>query len=61
MKNWNWLDKPITWRSSLRLSAIGMAISLLGYVIYSAVIFWDDIIEKLEDLTDLVKNKLKLG
>lgn len=61
MKNWNWLDKPITWRSSLRLSAISMAISLLGYAIYSAIIFWDDITRKLDELTDLVKSKLKLG
>ena len=61
MKNWNWLDKPITWRSSLRLSAIMTAISLLGYGIYTAVIFWDDITRKLDELTDLVKSKLKLG
>lgn len=61
MKNWNWLDKPITWRSSLRLTGISMLISLVGYGVYTMVIFWDEIINKLDDLTYLVKNKLKLG
>ena len=58
MKNWNWLDKPVTWRSSLRLSGITMAISLLGFGIYCTVIFWDSILDKLDDLTNLVKSKL---
>ena len=58
MKNWNWLDKPITWRSSLRLSGITMAIYLLGLGIYYTVIFWDSILDKLDDLTNLVKSKL---
>lgn len=59
--NWNWLDKPITWRTSLRVSAISMAISLLGYTIYYAIIFWDDILDKLDEVTNLVKSKRKLG
>lgn len=61
MKKWNWLDKPITWRSSIRLTGISMLISLLGYGVYIAVIFRSDIIDKLDELTNLVKSKLKLG
>ena len=58
MKKWNWLDKPITWRSYLRLTT---AISMLGYGIYIVVVFWYEIIDKLDEFTDLVKSKLKLG
>lgn len=58
MKNKKWLGKPITWRRALRVSGIGVAISLLGFGIYYIVISRDSIVTKLDDLTNLVKNKL---
>lgn len=59
MKNrWNWLDQPITWRTSLRLSAWTMAIYGIVYGVFAVWYFWDEIMEKLDSLTSLVKEKL---
>ena len=53
-----WLDTPITWRSSLKVSAISMAIYAICMAIYFTYIFWDRILDKLDNLTALVKSKL---
>ena len=55
---WSWLDKPITWRTSLKVSAWSMLIYTIVYGIYFAWYFWDEITEKLDNLTTLVKAKL---
>ena len=59
MKNkWNWLDQPITWRTSRRLSAWTMVIYGIVYGVFAVWYFWDEIMEKLDSLTSLVKEKL---
>ena len=57
----NWLDRPITWRTSLKASGIVTAIYLVVVAVYYAVYFWDEIMNKLDSLTNLVKSKLNRG
>ena len=54
----NWLDRPVTWRTSLKVSGIVTAIYLVVVAAYYAVYFWDEIMSKLDNLTNLIKNKL---
>lgn len=54
----NWLDKPVTWRNYLSMFGVTMGIYTIGVSIYYAVIFWEEILDKLDNLTNLVKSKL---
>jgi hypothetical protein len=53
-----WLDRPISWRASLRLSWIIAAITLFGFVVINIISFWSEITKRLDALTSLVKRKL---
>ena len=55
---WSWLDKPITWRASLKVSAWSMLLYAIVYGVWAVWFFWDEITEKLDNLTALVKTKL---
>lgn len=44
MKKMSWLDKPITWRTSIKACAIGVAISLVGIAIEYLVSFWNPLV-----------------
>ena len=52
-----WLDRPVTWRTSLKVSGITMAVYLVFIAVYYSVNFWDRILDKLDTLTRLVKGK----
>lgn len=39
MKKTSWLDKPITWRTSIKACAIGGVISLVGIAIEYLIFF----------------------
>lgn len=58
---WSWLDKPITWRTSLKVSAWSMLLYAIVYGVWAVWFFWDEILEKLDNLTALVKAKLNRG
>lgn len=55
---WNWLHKPITWRTSLKVSAWSMAIYVIVVAVYYVWAFWDELLDKLDDLSALIKSKL---
>ncbi len=53
-----WLDRPISWRASLRLSWIVAAVTLFGFTVIYSINFWSEIAKRLDALISLVKHKL---
>lgn len=43
-KKFKWLDSPITWRQSLKLSGIGIIVGLLGYLVLWLWSEWDNFV-----------------
>lgn len=58
---WSWLDRPITWRTDLKVTAWLMLLYAIVYGAWAVYTFWDEILEKLDTLTALVKAKLNRG
>jgi hypothetical protein len=54
-----WLDKPVTWRSYLRLSGIVVIIYLIGYDVFMASLWHNEIYDIIDDLRPKKKNKDK--
>jgi len=54
MKKWKWLDEPITWRTSLKVSAWYTLI----YGVIMTVLYWEWIADWLEDKISSIKRKL---
>ncbi len=58
-KKWKWLDKPITWRTSLKVSGWFMLIYAIVIGVVYIVTFWDRVCARLGRLPNTIKNKLK--
>lgn len=50
----NWLDQPVSRRGYLRLNIIVTAIWAVGMGIYAVIMFWDNIVSKLESIRDKI-------
>ena len=51
-----WTRKPITWGGYLKLCGVGMLISVLTSLVWTIVIYWDGISEKIDGLKDRIDN-----
>lgn len=52
----NWLDQPVSRKGYLRINLILTGIAAAGMGIYAIIMFWDNILSKLEDIRNKVLN-----